>query len=380
MAPGPRPPRAAARPGGTCGRRSLRWVAGPHLVPALVLALGLGVAVPGAPSPGTGTPATSSAPASPAAAPVTSPAVTSPAVTSPAAAARALCGATGRTVGTLGHPDLTETSGLVWSRSHRGVGWAHNDSGDRARLFAIGRDGSDRGVVEVTGATALDWEDLALGAGPGGDDHLFVGDLGGGAAGARSSVVVYRLREPAPPGPATTVASAPAAALTLRYPDGAHDAEALLVDDRTGDLVVVTKGVGATPQVYRAAGAARAPAGSTIPLAAAGPLAPVPVRGSTRALAGLVGWGDLVDAVTAADASAAAGVVVVRTYGGVAVHRWPARRTLAEALTVEPCAAPAPTDLRFPQGEAIALTPNARRYVTVAEGAGAPLVEFRAHP
>ena len=50
---------------------------------------------------------------------------------------------------------------------------------------------------------------------------------------------VYRVPEPGP-GSAPT---APAARLTLRYPDGPHDAEALLVDPRGGTLAIVTKGL-----------------------------------------------------------------------------------------------------------------------------------------
>ncbi len=79
-----------------------------------------------------------------------------------------------------------------------------------------------------------------------------------------------------------------------------------------------------------------------------------------------------------ADAVPAAGVAVVRTYGGIAVFAWPADTPLAQALTGAPCAAPAPLDLRAPQGEAIALARNGRSLITVSEGVGAPLVELRA--
>jgi hypothetical protein len=40
--------------------------------------------------------------------------------------------------------------------------WAHNDSGDAARVFAIGTDGSARGRVGLTGAAAVDVEDVAV--------------------------------------------------------------------------------------------------------------------------------------------------------------------------------------------------------------------------
>lgn len=295
---------------------------------------------------------------------------------SPGARARALCAGSARTVGTLTEPALTETSGLAWSRAHRGVRWAHNDSGDTARVFALAADGAALGVVTVTGASAYDWEDMALGAGPGDVDSLFLADTGDRGTGGRTEVTIYRVPEPVPPGPGATSATEPAVAIGLTYPDGAHDAEALLVDDRSGDLVIVTKGGDGHPTVYRAPGAARSPGGTRVTLEVIGPLGMPTEPGASRRLLELAGLGATADQVTGADG--AAGVAVVRTYGGIAVYRWAKSATLASALLGVPCAAPSPLDVRFPQGEAIALSPDGRRAVTVSEGVGAPLVELRA--
>ncbi len=47
--------------------------------------------------------------------------------------------------------------------------------------------------------------------------------------------------------------------LTLRYPDGPHDSEALMVDPRSGDLYVVVKHLAGGPAaVYRAPAGLRA--------------------------------------------------------------------------------------------------------------------------
>src|SRR2546429_179177 len=43
-----------------------------------------------------------------------------------------------------------------------------------------------------------------------------------------------------------------AAELTFVYPDGPHDAEALLVDPVSGEIFIVTKALGGTAQVFRA--------------------------------------------------------------------------------------------------------------------------------
>lgn len=295
---------------------------------------------------------------------------------SPKAAAAALCGTGSPTTrGTIANPALTELSGLVRSRAQRDVLWAHNDSGDSARLFTVGLDGADRGVVNVTGVVAVDWEDIALGPGPDGRDDLFVGDIGDNEA-ARTEVTVYRIPEPAAPGPGATTA-ATGDRLILRYPDGPHDAEALLVDARNGDLVVITKVTNGRATVYRAPGATRAANGARVTLEAVGTLGEPSNPGLSQRLA-QAAFGELANRVTAADANTKVGIATVRTYAGVTVFPWPARLSLADALLTSPCSAPAPTDLRFPQGEAIALAPNGRSYITAAEGASAALVEFRA--
>lgn len=88
---------------------------------------------------------------------------------------------------------IAESSGLVASRTHSGVFWTHNDSGDVARLFAIDATGALIGEFRVAGATHRDWEDIAA------DDagHLYVGDFGNNAN-DRRDLVVYRIPEPDP--------------------------------------------------------------------------------------------------------------------------------------------------------------------------------------
>jgi hypothetical protein len=300
------------------------------------------------------------------------------AAVSPGQAAARLCAAgSGSTLGTVANPAIDELSGLARSRAHRGVLWANNDSGDTPRVFALGTDGADLGTVQVAGATAGDWEDLALGPGPGGTDHLFVGDMGG-AGGNRTSITVYRFEEPDPPGAGSTtiVMGEPVA---LQYPDGPHDAEALLLDARNGDLVVVTKVVkGSVAGVYHAPKASTAPAGSTIALVRVGDLGAPTTTGLAERLAEAAGLGDVANSVTAASASARGRVALIRTYSDVVAYPWPKPVTLADALLGTPCRAPAPTDLRFPQGEAVALAPNGHDYITASEGANPPLVQFRA--
>jgi hypothetical protein len=139
---------------------------------------------------------------------------------------------------------IDESSGIAASRRNPDLLWTHNDSGDGPFLYAFDRAGRERGTWRVTGAKALDWEDMASGPGTQpGQSYLYVGDIGDNGR-ERQEIVVYRVAEP-------VVAAAdnwsdkqqtePAEAIRLKYPDGRHDAEALAVHPVSGDLYVITK-------------------------------------------------------------------------------------------------------------------------------------------
>ena len=66
--------------------------------------------------------------------------------------------------GTLQETAITEASGIAASRKNPGVLWVHNDSGDVNRVFALTPAGTHLGIYTITGAGAVDWEDLAIGA------------------------------------------------------------------------------------------------------------------------------------------------------------------------------------------------------------------------
>jgi hypothetical protein len=188
----------------------------------------------------------------------------------PAAApeARAPYGQPAR-VATLEEKAVRESSGLAASRRNPGLFWTHNDSGDGPNLYAFDREGRRRGVWGVRGARAIDWEDMAAGPGPQpGRPYLYVGDIGDNDR-RRAETVVYRVAEPeVTPADAQSDArepreTEPAEAIRLRYPDGPHDAETLLVHPSSGDIYVVTKEVGRPAGVYKLA-AARAAAPSAV--------------------------------------------------------------------------------------------------------------------
>lgn len=153
----------------------------------------------------------------------------------------------------LAAPRLTESSGVVASRRAPGLYWTHNDSGDEAVLYATDSTGSDLGFVRVAGARNLDWEDLAYGPcvrAP--EGCLYAADIGDNHR-RRARIVLYRLEEPAPPrGPGDTLRTAPLLdSIVLRYPDRAHDAEALAVTP-DGTLLLVAKDLVGPAVLFRA--------------------------------------------------------------------------------------------------------------------------------
>lgn len=260
------------------------------------------------------------------------------------------------TSGTLQDPEIDEASGLAVSAKNPGTLWINNDSGDSARLFAVAADGSLQGVYPFEGASAIDWEDVALGPGPKAKTpYLFAADIGDNNA-ARANVVVYRVPEPKVVADGGTHPVTGVEPLTLTYPDGAHDAEALMVDPRGGDIYIVIKNLalGGPAGIYRAPG--KLAAGSTTTLRRVGQvsLPRVPFFG----------------AATSADISADRKAVGIRTYGSV--RFWPIdpQETVVEALAGKACQGPIPFEV---QGEAIGIQPDDAGYFTVSEGAGAAL-------
>ena len=160
-------------------------------------------------------------------------------------------------IATIKNKSISESSGLVASRSTPGAYWTHNDSGDGPFIYAFDTRGDSLGVFRVTGAQARDWEDISIGPGPQRDKpYLYIGDIGDNDQ-QRSEITVYRVAEPILTNSKSTTSrpgtTEPAEAIRLQYPDGKHDAEALLVHPVSGNIYIVTKVMLANPVVYEAA-------------------------------------------------------------------------------------------------------------------------------
>ena len=125
--------------------------------------------------------------------------------------------------------EIVESSGLVLEgdRAH-----TVNDSGDIGRVFTI-----DVATGETVGVTYwADGPDDVEALAPAGAGHVWVADIGDNSA-SRDSIEVTRV--PVGDGDRTVDEET----IDLVYPDGARDAEALLVHPGTGRLYVATKGI-----------------------------------------------------------------------------------------------------------------------------------------
>jgi hypothetical protein len=246
------------------------------------------------------------------------------------------------------HSEIDEASGIVASREQPGVLWVHNDSGDRPRVFATNQRGDDLGTFALDAASAMDWEGIAIGPGPVvGRTYLYIGDIGDNAR-ARDTIRIYRVQEPHVGAAGSASRLAEIEEIEVRYPDGPHDAETLMLDPITGALLVVVKTHDVGAGVYRVS-AIETPAPMLEHIAD-------------------ITLGDAGSVATGGDVSADGRQIAVRTYSRVFVWRRVDDEPIAAALAREPCVSMLRDD-----GEAFAWLPGGEGWVTVTEGRAAAI-------
>lgn len=228
---------------------------------------------------------------------------------------------------TLDDPRLAETSGLVVVPD--GGYEVVNDSGNPSTVYRLDASCAVVGEIEVP-HRGRDVEDLARSA----DGTLWLADTGDNDR-RRGTVAVLGVD---PRGGETVT--------RLTYPDGAHDAESLLMP---GDRrpVIVTKDLGGRSGVYVAAEPVGG--GGTVALRRAGEVV-VPGEAMTSLGAG---------AFTGGAISADGRVVALRTYADAWLHPAPGGTATADdvvaALRATPVRVPLPDEV---QGEALAFAPD----------------------
>jgi hypothetical protein len=263
--------------------------------------------------------------------------------------------------GAVSFDSLTEASGLAASRRNPGVLWTHND-GSRQNIFALSTNGTRLATFDSS-KSVDDMEDIAVGPGPvSGLSYLYLGDIGGnkGTNTVRGDIKIIRIPEPAVD---LAWAGNPRSSdfdgvdtFTLVYPDGAYDSESLMVDPISGDVFVATKQE-AGARLYRA-NLTMSPSQSTVTMQY--------VRTVSFNLA------------SGGDLSADGTQIILRREDSAMSWGRCTNETVGAALGAAGQSIPVIGPPNEPNGEGIALLPDATGYVTISEGKNPVLYFFQA--
>jgi hypothetical protein len=255
--------------------------------------------------------------------------------------------------GIVSDPALTEISGMARGRRDRSVLWVHEDSGAQADAIAMTLTGQVRQTFRLTGAGHEDWEDMDIGPGPvAGTNYLYMGDIGDNGK-KRADITIWRVPEPAVTGGGGITALAGAQGLVARYPDGAHNAEAMAVG-ADGTIYVFTKET--STRVYA----------MPYPQSTTGTTTMTPVGAGTL--------GSRTD-VSGADIRPDGRALIVRGYRNA--WQWPivVGESMATSLQRTPCTTN--TFREEIQGESIGYLGNDGSYVSTGEMSGAPIRHYK---
>lgn len=223
---------------------------------------------------------------------------------------------------------LAELSGLV---SDGSAWYAISDGGSSLRVFVLDpADCSVRGVRTASN-DPYDVEDLALGR----DGSLWLADTGDNRR-RRDDIALHVM----PPGGGATL-------YRLTYPDGSHDAEALLLD-RAGVPHIVTKESLGSAGIYRPAGPLAAD--RTVPLERVGSISLRSTQTPGGPLSGSLGSVLVTGGAVSRDGT----MIAIRTYTEAYVYDAP-DGDLVAAFQREPLRISLPNEQ---QGEAIAWEPD----------------------
>ena len=141
----------------------------------------------------------------------------------------------GHIMATVRGKKIKEASGLVTSTINPGMFWTHNDSGANAELFLIDQEGKIHLKVFLSGAESFDWEDIARHG-----SYLYIADIGDNDA-KREYITIFKIKEPQWDSLQTLLVLDSFEKMSLHYSEGPRDAESLLYDHQTQELVIITK-------------------------------------------------------------------------------------------------------------------------------------------
>lgn len=243
-------------------------------------------------------------------------------------------------------PALNEASGIADSKANPGYLWVEQDSGNPPDIHLLQHNGAWLKSIHLANVVNRDWEDIVLSTGPkAGVQYLYIAETGDNLL-VHTDYAIYRLEEPT----AATDTVKQVDKIAFFYPDGSHNAEAILVDGDTKDIYIITK-VDRRSKVYKLT---------------------YPYSTTVANKAEEVGVLTYSLAVSAA-ISPSGKEIVVKTYDAIYSYPRKTGETIMQTLAKEPVSLPYTQE---PQGEAIVFSNNDSGYYTLSEKALASSVKL----
>lgn len=244
---------------------------------------------------------------------------------------------------------VIEASGMAFSRLDPTCLWIHNDSGDEAVIYAINAtSGKQTARVELAGATAVDWEDMAIFTIEG-QSKMLLADVGDNLS-QRDSVTLYLLDEPDPRKDAN-ISQTAYDPITIRYPDGPRNCEAVWADATREQIYLAEKATLPWAGVYSLSWSKLSPDSNS----------PVELRREVSLA---------VPMITGADHDPHTGELWIINYWQAFRFKRNESETVASQLSVVPTSIPLP---RLKQIESVGVDAQSRIWVT-SEGPHPPLL------
>ncbi|OQP54353.1 hypothetical protein A4H97_23005 [Niastella yeongjuensis] len=234
-------------------------------------------------------------------------------------------------------PTLIEASGIADSKANPGYLWVEQDSGNPPDLTLLQHNGTVLKTIHLADAQNRDWEDIVLGGGPvPGKQYLYIAETGDNLL-AYDDYTIYRLEEPK--ANVDTVRNVDR--ISFFYPDGSHNAEAILVDPDTNDIYIITK-TDLHSKLFK-----------------------LPVINSTKGMNEVQEVGELpYNYVVSAAISPNGKEIVVKTYDAIYHYPRTAGETIPQTLHKKYTSLPYQQE---PQGEAIVFDNSDSGYYTISE-------------
>lgn len=242
---------------------------------------------------------------------------------------------------------IDEISGMADSRNIENSLWVQQDSGNPAELSLISYTGEFIKSLPVLNAVNRDWEDMSFAKDLStGKNILYIADIGDNNQ-VELTYHVYRFEEPS----AGDSEINDVEKISFRYSDGSHDAEAILVDENSNDIYIITKR-DAKAGIYKIA----YPQSTT--------------NINVAVLEGSLDYNGLTSAGFSPDGSE----IIIKTYSHLYHYKKNDNESLTVALKRKPYSIPYVME---PQGEAICFKKDNKGFFTLSEKGLAPFVDLR---